>query len=188
MGTDVSGHVGTNRHAMYISFVLGTDESINRAYKRLGVKNIHMSQLSQTKRDKIIKRLSPDTGIVVVCAYVEKQRTINLITSDPKFDRHRNKSIVHRHFNHLLWRFMRETIEQFAADHRCEVHDISAQCDNDMLDVMRQWRVKTSYKGKAHEIADIVGWCNSHHIPINMCREIDLQEAILNGLRRDLIR
>ena len=83
---------------------------------------------------------------------------------------------------------MRETIEQFAANHRCEVRDMLVQCDSDMLDVVQGWRVKTSHKGKAHEIADVVVWCNSHHIHVKMCREIDLRDVMLKSLRRDLIR
>lgn len=188
MGTDVSGHVGAPRHARYISFVLGTDEGVNRVHRRLGVNSIHMNRLSYAKRDKIVSRLKFDAGVVAVCAYVEKQLAINSITDDPGFDRHRTKSSVHRHFGHLLWRCMRETIEKFAVDHRCEVRDIAVQCDEDMQDVVRGWRMKTSYKGKAHEIADVVGWCNSHHRRVDTCREIDLRDAIFRDMKRDLIK
>ena len=88
MGTDVSGHVQANRHAMYISFVLGTNEDINRVHKHLGVSDIHMNRLPHTKRNKIINKLRLDGGIVAVCAYVEKQYAINSIINDPKFDQH----------------------------------------------------------------------------------------------------
>lgn len=188
MGTDVSGHVGAFRHAQHMSFVLGAEEDINRVHNRLGVSYIHMTKLSHTKRNKIISKLLFDRGTMALCAYVEKQLIINQITNDPRFDRHRSTAVVHRHFNYILWNCMRETIEQFTADHRCDVRDIVVQCDRDMEDAALQWHMKKSHKGKAHDLADIVGWCNSHHRRIRTCQELDFRAVLLESLRRDLLK
>lgn len=53
MGADVSGHVGAPRHATHIGFVLGAEDYINRAHKRLGAQHVHMTKLSDAKRNKI---------------------------------------------------------------------------------------------------------------------------------------
>ena len=145
-----------------IGFVLGAEDDINRVHKRLGARHIHMTKLSDAKRNKI-SRLQFDGKTVAVCAYVEKQLTINRITHDPRFARHRPSIVARRHLNCLPWNCMRETIERFAAVHRRKVGDIAVQCDSDMQDAALEWHMKKSRKGKAHDLADVVGRCNSHH-------------------------
>lgn len=147
-----------------------------------------MTKLSDAKRNKIISRLQFDGKTVAACAYVEKQLTINRITHDARFAGHRPSIVARRHFNCLLWNCMRETIERFAAVHRREVGDIAVQCDSDMQDAALEWHIKKSRKVKAHDLADIVGRCSSHHGRVRTCKEFDLRRVLLAGMRRDLLK
>ena len=188
LGTDVSGHVGEHRHAQHIAFVLGTLEGVNRVYRQLGVKNIHMTKLRNTKRDSIVRRLQFGNDVVCVCAYADQQNIINATVDDPSFVHHKPQRRVHKHFGFLLWNYMRDTIEPFAAARRCEVRDITVQCDLDMHETVSAWGMNVVSKGKAYELADVVGWCNGHKKHIKGCREVDLRDRLLRDLRRDMLK
>ena len=188
LGTDVSGHVGAPRHARYIGFVLGTEEGINHAYRLAGARRIHMASLSDNKRNKIINKMEFDGDMVCMCAYVEKQRAIDSIFSDPKFNQHKSKQSIRRHFGYLLWGRMRSIIEPFAAAHKCEVRDIVVQCDSDMRDTVNAWGMNVRAKGKAYELADAVAWCNSHGKRPKTCREFDWRTSMFDEMKRDLLK
>lgn len=186
LGTDVSGHFDTDRHGRYIAVVFGTEEGINRAYRRIGVKQIHMTTLRKTEQDMILDRLKFDNDVVAVCAYVELQQTIDCITNDPAFGTKPTRK-AHGHFGYLFWKCMRETIETFAFERRCETREIVAQCDSDMSGMASKWGMEVKYKGKAYELADVVGWCNTHRRHLKTCKEMDFRDQIRDGMKRDLL-
>lgn len=187
LGADVSGHVGSQRHAVYIGFVLGTEEGINRVYRRIGIDHIHMNRMQDSKRNKIVDRLRFDHDVVGMCVYVERQKAIDSVLRDGSTCA-RPKRKVYSHFRYLLWKHMRDTIVPFAARHRCEVRDIEAQCDSDMRDTVLAWGMKAVAGSRAYELADVIAWCNGHGRAIKTCREMDIRDEICKDMRRDLLR
>ena len=190
VGADVSGNVCPRGQAMYIALVFGTPESIEKSYRRIGIPSIHMSLLGKSKRRIIIQNLDlSDKDLVVVCLHVQKQGIIEEILSDPRFQaRNMPKVKLYRHFDYLLFRKIRDTIESFAFPRRCDLDDIIMQCDSDMVRTGTNWKMHTVDRGKAYEIADVVAWCNMHDIQINQCKDIDLASQIRMEMRHDLLK
>ena len=189
IGADVSGNSSRGQGA-YIALVLGTPESIDNAYQRIGISNIHMLLLSKSKRRKVIQRINLNDGeLVVACLHVQKQKIIEEILSDPRIKiRNTPKAKPYMHFDYLLFRKIRDMVESFAFPRKCGLEDIAMQCDSDMSKTGANWKMNTVNKGKAYEIADAIAWCNQHDIKINQCREIDLASMIHAEMQHDLLK
>lgn len=187
MGADVSGHAGHQWHAKHIGFVLGTRKDIDRAHQRLGFGRVHMSRMRENKRVKIIARARFDCDVLGICVHVEKQKAIDGVLRHRAFGT-KPKHAARNHFNHLLWRYVRDDIMDFASKHRCEVRDIEVECDSDMRDTVLAWGMKPAAGAKAYDLADVIAWSNVHDRAINTCKELDIHDKIYRDMRSDLLK
>ena len=151
---------------------------------------IHMSVLSKSKRRRLIQNIDLSGGdLVVTCLHVQRQIIIEEILSDPQFKiRNTPRAKLHKHFDYLLFREIRDVVESFAFPRRCDLEDIVMQCDSDMVRTGTNWKMGIAKKGKAYEIADAVAWCNRHSIKINQCKEVDLANKLRVKMRHDLLK
>jgi len=189
IGADVSGNLSGGGQSRHIAIVLGTEESVNRTYRKIGVHAIHMVSMSHAKRQQVFQNLAfGDRDLVGLCLNVERQKAIDAVTNDPRFvSRHMSKSRIHKQFDYLLFRKIRDIVEPFAYERGCEIKDIVMQCDSDMSKTGVNWRMRTADGGRAYDLADAVAWCNEHGRRLRHCREIDLagklRGEMMQGLR-----
>jgi len=189
IGADVSGNTSGGGQSRHIAIVLGTEESVNRTYRKIGLREIHMVSMDHTKRQHVFQNLAfGGRDLVGLCLNVERQKTIDAVINDPRFvSRRMSKSRVHKQFDYLLLRKIRHIIETFAYARGCEIKDIVMQCDPDMSKTGANWRVRTADGGRAYELADAVAWCNEHGRRLKHCREMNLAGKLsvemMQGLR-----
>lgn len=189
IGADVSGNTTGGGQSRHVAIVVGTEESVNKIHRKIGVAKIHMSHLSDSKKQKVFRELKfNDDDLLGLCLNVERQKTIDCIIDNVRqAPINKEKSRIHRHFDHLLWRAIRDKVESFAYLRHYEIEDIVMQCDSDMIKTGENWKMKTAIEGKAHEIADAVAWCNERNKPIKHCLNIDLANKLLREMRHDLL-
>jgi len=190
IGADVSGNTSGGCQSRHIAIVLGTEESISRTYRKIGVRAIHMVSMNDTQRQQVFQNLAfGGSDLVGLCLNVERQKTIDAVFQDPRFiQRSMPKHRLHQHFDYLLFRKIRDIVEPFAYERRREIRDIVMQCDPDMSKTGANWRMRTADGGRAYELADAVAWCNEHGRRLKHCREMDLagrlrEEMILDFLK-----
>ena len=190
MGADISGSIKRNSQAKYIAIVLGTKESINRIYQKIGLSEIHMSLINNSQKQKVFQNLIfNNNDLIGICLTVERQNTIDLILNNPKFNsRSISKLKLQKHFDYLLLKKIRNIIESFSIPRKYELKDIVMQCDPDMSKTGINWNMKTSHKGKAYEIADAVAWCNGHGKEIKFCKEIDISNTLQKEMKHDMLK
>ena len=111
-GTDVSGNtVGGGQHR-HISFLIGSEDSINKLYKDINLKEIHMVRLSEPIRQHVQQKLDfRGSDILAWCFHVEKQHTVDYISRHERLHpKTRPKESIFRHFDYLL-------LQQFRFSH-----------------------------------------------------------------------
>ena len=85
IGADVSGNITGDGQSRHIAVVIGTEESVNKIYQKIGLVRIHMSSLSRSKRQNIFQELKFDNDdLLGMCLNVERQKTIDYIVCNAK--------------------------------------------------------------------------------------------------------
>ena len=162
-GMDVSGDQRSGNHK-FMSLVFGTQESLDAITRRLGSEQIHMSAIKNRRvRDDIIRQIRFD-GIECV-AYCIRLKKAQTIAGAKKLagEKHRlTAGRIHKTYNFLVWRRIRDRIEEFLRHHGCEVRSIRFQCDADCRNFAKDLGWQYADVGPAHSLADIVAWLNSH--------------------------
>lgn len=189
-GADVSGNTRGDGQSRHIAFVLGTPESINRLHNQIGLREIHMVDLDESKRKQVLENLEfTENDIIAWCLNVERQKIIDYITTHEKINpKNKQKSRIQKHFDYCLLQYVKDSIEQFTYSKNFQLSDICVQCDSDMDKTALNWKMQTSYKGKAYEIADAIAWCNEHGKKIKQCVEIDLRDKLRQQMEYDLLK
>ena len=158
IGADVSGNITGGGQSRHIAVVIGTEESINKIYQKIGLAEIHMSSLSRSKRQNIFQELKFDNGdLLGMCLNVERQKTVDYIVCNAKLHpKNKPKFGIQKHFDYLLLQMIRDKIESFAFPRNCEIQDIVMQYDSDMILTGKNRGTGTVCGGQAYEIADAV--------------------------------
>lgn len=188
-GSDVSGNtIGGGQHR-HIAFIIGEESSINSLYNKIGLDEIHMVRLDESRRTEVIQKLDfTRYDIRAWCFYVEKQNVIDYIYNHNKLARKtRSKEKIFKHFDYLLLKKFKVPLEEYTYKKRTSISDIVVQCDSDMTYTVDNWRMKKESKGRAFELADAVAWCNEKDRSIKGCVDLDLKEIKLE-MESDLLK
>ncbi len=94
---------------------------------------------------------------------------------------------MYKHFDHLLFKEIRDIAESFMFSRGCELKDVTMQCDSDMVKTGTNWKMGVVEEGKAYEIADAIAWCNRRGTKIKQCKELDPVKKLRIDMRRDLL-
>ena len=132
--------------------------------RRLGSDQIHMNMIKNRKvRDYIIHQVRFD-GIECIgfCMRLEKAQTIARVKKLVGRKHRLSAEKIHNAYHFLVWRRIRDHIEEFLRHHGCEVRSIRFQCDADCRDFARDLGWQYADVGPAHSLADVVAWANSH--------------------------
>ena len=161
-GMDVSGDQRSGNHK-FMSLVFGTQESLDAITRRLGSEQIHMNMIKNQKtRNDIIRQVRFD-GIECIgfCMRLEKAQTIARVKKLVGRKHRPSVGKIYKAYHFLVWRRIRDRIEEFLRHHDCEVRSIRFQCDADCRDFTRDVGWQYVDGGPAYMLADVVAWANS---------------------------
>jgi len=188
-GSDVSGNVRRGGQKRYIAFVVGTEERVNKIYKNIGLKEIHMAKLSDPQREYVYQKLNlQHSEILAWCFEVEKQNIVHYIFNHPRLHpRTRSKESIEKKFDHHLLRAFKNTLENFTYSHKIGLKDLTVECDSDMFYTVEYWGMKNKYRGKAYELSDAIAWFNEKSRKIKQCAPLNLKDEIKNKMESELL-
>ncbi len=189
-GADVSGDIRREGQRNYISFLVGTEEKINRIYRDIDIDGIHMSELSDLQRKQVRDNLNFNSSdIQVWCFHVQRQRIEESFINHPKLKNPKLPKInIHKNFDHHLLRSIKEELQNFLFPRHQEFSDVTIQTDSDMRKTIEHWKMKRSSQGKAYELADAVAWFNQRQVNLNFCNHMDLRDFIKTSMEQDLLK
>ena len=189
-GADASGDRRTEGERNYLALLIGTEERIKKIHKDIGIDRIHMSELSESQRQRVHNNLDFNhDDIQVWCFHVQKQHLVEYMLNHPKLIYLKKPKLnIHKNFDRHLLNLFRDDLERFVFARKHEFSDITIQIDADMKDTIQYWRMKREYKGIAHELADAVSWFNQKQIHVDRCEERDFREQLKSLMEHDLLR
>lgn len=188
-GSDASGNEIDGQHR-YIAFVIGHEESINALHKEIGIKEIHMMRLDDVDKKQVVQNLDfKRYGIKAWCFHVGKQRTIDSIYEHVKIHpKNKRKDKIYQNFDYHLFNYFKPEVEKLTLGNSMEFSDLIVQCDSDMINSVKFWKMRSVIRGKAYELSDAVAWCNEHNRTLKGCQEMDLMDEIFSKMSYDLFR
>lgn len=187
-GSDVSGNK-TGEERRIIALVIGTEDSINSLHNKIGLAEIHMSELKKNKRNHVLNNLDfQNKERFAISLEVEKNKTVHEIheymkKQEPLYD----IGVIFQHFDLLLLDRIRKTIENIIVNYGMVIKDLSVQCEGDMLATIRAWNMKISDKGKgkAYELSDAIAWACNADKNIKGVIKKNLVHDLRNQMRKD---
>ncbi len=188
-GMDVSGKSQIG-HYVYMSIVLGVNDSINQLANRLGYKHIHMRSI-KNKREKldIISKMNfNNMDFLVLCIRMDRDVIINEFTNSKKNWSRFSESKLVRIFNCQLFKLVRKDIESFLSRHRSGLSEIVFQTDVDCRDFAKNNGLRYADPNKAHMLADIVAFANNISEDIGCAKDLDLRDPIRESMKKQLKR
>ncbi len=192
-GADASGNKQKEGQRNYLSFLVGTEERINKIYKNIGIDGIHMSELSEKERQQVHNNLDlKHNDIRVWCFHVNRQKLEKYILEHPKLMYNKIPKLnVHKNFDHHLLNLFKDELESFIFPKHKDYSDLLIQTDSDMEFVVKHWRmtrIDQKDEGIAFEIADAVVWFNQKKIKVENCIEKDYRNQLKKLMEHDLLR
>lgn len=193
-GADVSGdkhREGEKREGErnYISFIVGTEERVNKIYNDIGINGIHMSELTESQREHVRRNMNFNSNdIRVWCFHVQRQHIEEYILHHPRLKNYKKpKILIHKNFDHHLLNSIKNQLQDFVFSYKQEFSDVVIHTDDDMKDTIEHWKMKRKVKGISYELSDAVAWFNQKHVDIDSCNHMDLRSDIRSSMERDLL-
>ena len=162
-GMDVSGDSESGNHK-FMAIVIGTDEGVTALTRRLGPQLIHMrGERTCDEKNSIVAKAEFDRkNLMGICLRLEKKRTFSKLQEHSKKHRFTNRKKLSRTYHALVWRLLRDPVEQFLQPHNYEAHRLDIQCDADCRNFVTDCGWRSAEPGPAHALADVLAWGNSH--------------------------
>ena len=167
----------------YIATVIGMEDVINSTINRIGHGDrIHMRLLRNKRtRNEILSRADfHNDGIMAICAKIEKKRSLTEMII--KSGKNHPSGKVWRAIDYSLLYHLKPTIAEYLAAYKHEVADVVFECDSDCLSLIKDGRLRHTRPGRAHMLADIVAWGNSHGAFLGGVVEMDLVDLMRHQL------
>ena len=189
-GMDVSGNTTVGNHK-YLSIVIGTENSINSLFRKIGYKKIHKKSIRKNKEQKELleKIIFDNHNNMALCLYINRNPIMNKVKNMRKIKRKRISEIkILRTYHYLLFQSIRDKIELFLTSHNVSITDIVFQCDSDCRNLIRDCGLKYSDEGIAHQISDVVAWANNKQQDPSGVISLDLSEELEKKLLNRIFR
>lgn len=164
----------------HVSVVIGTNEAVASVLKDCGRNDIHMVMIRPRKtRKNIISALNiRNRDMLAFCI----KRDISIVDKMHKMQRIRrrnlSKSRIFKYVHYKTFVAMQPRITDYLAAHGCSLSDIAFQCDMDCAMFLKQNGLRSSQRGGAYVISDIVAWANSHGLAPDGVVEIDMTKTL----------
>ncbi|MGH2612084.1 MAG: hypothetical protein ACRDFB_03420 [Rhabdochlamydiaceae bacterium] len=185
-GSDVAGNRYDGEHRV-IAFVIGTEESINNLYNKIGLKSIHMSKLEEVDRKKVTDNLEfRDGERFAFSLMVEKIKTVHstherMKKTDPLYD----IGVIFQHFDTQLFDRIKSKILTILEKHGVDKKQLVVECENDMSKTIRIWGMNAGEMGKAYELSDAVAWCCNKGKNVKGIIKIELSKDLRKQMEKD---
>ncbi|MGI0056897.1 MAG: hypothetical protein ACREAK_05930 [Nitrosarchaeum sp.] len=189
-GSDVSGNtIGGGQHR-HISFLIGSEESINKLYNDIHLKEIHMVRLTESARKHVQQKLDfRGNDVFAWCFHVEKQHIINHIANHERLHpKNKPRESIFRHFDYLFLQQFKEQLEAICYSHKTSLDELTVECDSDMQFTIQNWKMRKKSRGKAYEIADAIAYFNEKDRKTKGCVDVDLRDKIYRQMEYDLLK
>ncbi|MEK0336187.1 MAG: hypothetical protein QQN41_01995 [Nitrosopumilus sp.] len=187
VGADVSGEDG-NQHKI-ISIVIGTRDSLYSLYKNIGIKKIHMKNLSNKDRAQVIDRINFDHDERIALSFCVNK--INLVHEIHEHKKRKNKyadiDTIFREFDEIILRKVKPLIENFTIPRGVRHEELVYQVDDDMKHTIRHWGIKWEPGDIVHELADAVSYCHNKDFPVPELQLFDWSKDISSELKKKLL-
>ncbi len=188
-GIDVSGdkHDGQHNH---VALVVGKEYAVNRIYNKIGLRAIHMSEISKQQRQHVYNNLDFSSNeIAAWCFHIGRQKIEDDVSEYVQSRRKRKPKInIHKNFDAYWFQLFRDDLESFAVGLKTDLSGIVVQADADMCTTVKNWKITDGYKGKAYELSDAVAWFNQKGTTIKNCKIMDLRSKIKENMKRSLLK
>ena len=182
-GIDYSGDPQTG--SKFLGIVIGTQDAINSAMKRLGPGPPHVSKITnKKKRTEILSKLwFDDNTIIAICIRSDADLVIGRLRKMKSRRRHQTKNIMIAH-DHILYRQLCDTAAPFFRKHRHDIHKVVFQCDNDCTNFVKANGLAHAKPGYTHRLADMVAWSNTRNMEPAGVKAVDLRAVLEAQLLR----
>lgn len=189
IGTDVSGRPGMGND-LFMSIVAGTENKISSMIRNIGNGKIHMHMLSRKTQNEIISKLKfNDSECIALCLKIDRTSIINDLTNRKKIKSSNIlKSRIFTTFNYTLWSLVQDSVKEFLKKHNYDIHDVVFQCDHDSDTFVKTMGLRSSYKGHAYVLSDIVAWANNNGNEPHGVIHMDLTDNLTGILKNKICR
>lgn len=180
-GIDYSGDPGTG--SKFLRIVIGTQDAINSAMKRLGPGPPHVSKITNKKRRaEILSRLwFDDDTIIAICIRSDADLIVGRLREMKSKRRYQTKHIMIT-CDHSLYRELRDITAPFFRKHHHDIHKVVFQCDSDCANFAKANGLARDKPGYAHRLADMVAWSNTRNMEPAGVKAVDLRTALVTQL------
>ena len=180
-------HGSQHNHA---ALIIGKEDEISRIYNNIGISPIHMSEITEQKRQHVYGNLDFSSNeIRVWCFHISRRQIENDIQERLRTRNSRKSRIsIHKNFDTHWFRLFRNDLETFAAKLRTELSEIVIEADSDMVPTLKNWNINSTYKGKAYELSDAVAWFNQKGARLEQCKIMDLRTNIEELMKHSLLK
>ena len=187
---DVSGENNLGNHK-FLAIVIGTEESINSLYCKIGIKELHMRDIQdKQEQEKIIEKISFDgENRITFCIKIDRDKIMNKIRSMRRIKQKRTAdSKILKTFHYLLFKEIKEPLELFTIKHKTTVSELFMQCDSDCINIAKDISIQRTKGDKAWRIADVIAWFNNSNIEPKGVIPLDLSTKIQKKLLTKLYK
>ena len=177
-GVDVSGDPNVGNYK-FLGLVMMTQDNVDAMHREMIKRKIHKKDIrSKRCRNGILDcvNFKSDENITL-CIRIDRDPTINRIHQMRKSKNTQKKKIL-KMYHYVLFRFLKEKIEDFAIGHGVPITDVYFECDQDCLNMIRDAGLKHGEEGDAHMLADAIAWANNKGMEPQGVISEDLSERL----------
>jgi hypothetical protein len=182
------GAADTSDDWNYISMIIGDKNDISRIRNHIDYSKIHMRNLPKKDKDRIISKLKIKNEVFCICIQVNKWNIINDIV--PRIinrkGRESKRKYVQNQYDHVLYDEIIKLCKNFLYKHKTYINDIVFEIDNDLNKFFSFKGLKSTKPSHAHEIADVIAYCNAKSRNITDIIERDISDIMITQLERRL--
>ena len=175
----IIGAADTSGNWNFISILIGNEQDICQTYSKLGYSGIHMRMLPKPIKEKVIKRFEVTNDIFCMSINVNKSSIIRKF--EIRMRRNKRESIkkyVEQQYNYVLFNEIDKICRDFLTKHNVSISEIIFEIDNDLRTFFSSNGLKFSNPSMAHEITDIIAYCNSTSRDLKRVSEKDVSDKV----------
>ncbi|MER5174603.1 MAG: hypothetical protein ABJB76_01060 [Candidatus Nitrosocosmicus sp.] len=181
------GAADTSDNWNHLSIIIGERDVINQIHEKLKISSIHMRNLQKRDKDKVITKLDIKSDIFCICLVVNSGSIIDNLLEDMRRDTRQSlRKHIQEQYDHVLFDEINKLCKEFLVTHRTTIEEIGFEIDNDLRRFFRLKGLRPDNPSIAHEITDIIAYCNTKSKRLKNVKEMDISNPITVSLTRRL--
>lgn len=164
----------TSDNFLYVSVIVGEEVDIHRTHSKYNMNHIHMNQIqSRKEKEAIVSSFSPVGNVFSACLKVDRYLVTQRILHSSKSSSAIKKRNIEIRFNYALRKKLHDVLDPFLVRNGHHIETVEFQVDKDLHKSFNSVGLACCNVGKAHELADIIGWANHGRIENSHIGEFD---------------